>query len=236
MDKMEKLLFVDDETLVLKSLKRTFHDLPYEIFTAESAEEGFAVLEKNDFAMVASDQRMPGMPGSKFLGIVRKKWPKTVRILLSGHSDLQAVIDSVNQGNIFRYIAKPWEKGDLIKQVEDAVLFHRFIIKFNEMGQVQLGNDGPATERFKGAVEMAGAVCHEFNQPMQIISGYSDMLLDEEALSDEMRGFLVEILTQITKMADITKKLMSLNRYVTREYMGDTKVIDIEKSAELKGN
>jgi len=110
----EKILFVDDEPLVLDAIRRILRD-KFQICIAEGGEKGLAAVKENGpFAVVVSDMRMPGMNGAEFLSRIRKDAPDTVRMLLTGFTDLQAAIAAVNEGNIFRFLTKPCKKEELV--------------------------------------------------------------------------------------------------------------------------
>lgn len=115
------LLFVDDEVNILGALKRLFRPLGYTILTAESGAEALALLEKQSVDLVVSDMRMPQMSGDELLEHVRRQWPEVVRILLTGYADLGATIAAINRGEIYRYIAKPWDDNDIVIVVRDAL-------------------------------------------------------------------------------------------------------------------
>lgn len=117
-----KLLCVDDERNVLRALERIFMDDDYEILTAISGEDGLAVLAENsDVQVVVSDFRMPGMNGVEFLRQVCEKYPETVRIVLSGYADTGAVVSAINEGQIYKFVSKPWSDEELRQTVAKAV-------------------------------------------------------------------------------------------------------------------
>ena len=115
------VLFVDDETNILSALKRLFRPQGYVIHIADSGAAALAVLEKEHVDLVVSDMRMPEMNGAQLLEQVRNRWPDTVRILLTGYSEMSATVDAINKGGIYRYIAKPWEENDLAMTVRNAL-------------------------------------------------------------------------------------------------------------------
>ncbi len=115
------LLFVDDEENILRSLKRLFRPLRYRVLTASSAALGLEVFEQEEIDLVISDMRMPEMDGAAFLKAVAARWPDTVRILLTGYADMESTIRAVNEGNIYRYVSKPWEEHDLCSTVKQAL-------------------------------------------------------------------------------------------------------------------
>jgi response regulator RpfG family c-di-GMP phosphodiesterase len=121
----ETVLFVDDEPAILSSLKRLFRKSSFNCCFAESGEEGLKLLEQQPFDLIVSDMRMPKMSGAEFLAIARSKWPDTIRILLTGHSDISSTIDALNKGGIYRYISKPWNDQELDEAIEQSLRLRR---------------------------------------------------------------------------------------------------------------
>ena len=119
-NKKGKILCVDDEPNILRSLQWLLQK-EYEVHTALSGQDGLALIGQHDFDAVVSDQRMPGMMGSEFLREVRLRSPRTMRMLLTGYSDLAAILRSVNEGEVFRFIHKPWKFNELLEVVGEAV-------------------------------------------------------------------------------------------------------------------
>lgn len=113
------ILYVDDEEQNLISMKATFRN-DYKVFTAKSGKEGLAVMKENDIHMVITDQRMPGMTGVEFLEVIVPEYPDTIRILLTGFSDIEAIIGAINSGRVFRYITKPWDENELRMTFENG--------------------------------------------------------------------------------------------------------------------
>lgn len=114
------LLLVDDEPNILASLKRLLRSAGYQILTASGGQEGLELLAHNEVDVIVSDQRMPGMTGVEFLRQVKKLHPDTVRIVLSGFTELQSVTDAVNEGAIYKFLTKPWDDAKLREHVEEA--------------------------------------------------------------------------------------------------------------------
>ncbi|MBI4681679.1 MAG: response regulator [Nitrospirae bacterium] len=115
------ILLVDDETNVVSSLERALIDEPYKIHTAGSGVEGLSILKGNRIKLVISDEKMPGMTGSEFLSVVKKLFPDTIRIMLTGHASLQAAMNAVNNGEIYRFFAKPWNEIELKLAIRSAI-------------------------------------------------------------------------------------------------------------------
>ncbi len=124
------VLFVDDEEPILRSLQRTLRKEPYRILTAGSGQEGLELLAREHVELVVSDQRMPVMTGAQFLNQVRDCSPDTVRVILSGYAEAGIIVDAINNGGVYRFIAKPWNDEDL-KQTLRQCLEHHHILKEN---------------------------------------------------------------------------------------------------------
>lgn len=119
-EKKGKVLCVDDEPNISRALQWLLQK-DFEVMIANSGQDGLALVRQHDFDVVISDQRMPMMTGVEFLREVRKMSPRAIRILLTGYSDLQAIIKSVNESEVYRFINKPWNISELPKVVEQAV-------------------------------------------------------------------------------------------------------------------
>ncbi|MBU0728973.1 MAG: response regulator [Proteobacteria bacterium] len=122
MNENVRILCVDDEKNVLKALNRLFMDEEYEVLLANSGEEGLETLAvEESVQVIISDYRMPGMNGVDFLKQVFERWPDTVRIVLSGYADTAAVVAAINEGQIYKFIPKPWNDDELKVTIAKAV-------------------------------------------------------------------------------------------------------------------
>ncbi len=119
------LLCVDDEENILSSLVRTFHPLNYRVLTATSGQRGLELLESESVDLVISDLRMPGMNGAEFLGQVAARWPRVIRILMTGYNDLDLTVSAINKGHIYYYLSKPWGINDIRSCVQRALEYRR---------------------------------------------------------------------------------------------------------------
>lgn len=136
----QEILVVDDEVEIIKSLRRQFMR-QYKVNIASSADEALKILKEKPIQVIISDQRMPGMNGSEFLSEVEKKYPDSIRMLLTGFADINAVIQAVNDGNIFRYVTKPWNPIELDNIVGEAFERHEMVVKNRELlEQLQQAN------------------------------------------------------------------------------------------------
>src|SRR5438093_1056749 len=119
MSERKTILVVDDEPDVVRSVKDLLR-LDYRVLGATRASEALEVMQKEPVQVVMSDQRMPEMSGVEFLRRVREMRPDAVRLLFTGYADIRAVIDAINQGNVYRYITKPWDPDELQTVIREA--------------------------------------------------------------------------------------------------------------------
>ncbi len=129
------ILFVDDEPHVTNALKRSLRKTPYKIMIANSAKEALEILNETVVDLVVSDEKMPNMSGSEFLSIVRRDYPDTIRIMLTGHATLDAAIQAINQGEIYRLLTKPCNEVDLTFTIQQALQQKYLMTKSKELIQ-----------------------------------------------------------------------------------------------------
>lgn len=136
------LLIVDDEDNVRKSLIRALRREQYEIHSACGGAEALELLETLPVGVIISDQRMPGMSGSEFLSIAKERFPDTVRIILSGYTELRSITDAINDGAIYKFLTKPWDDKLLAANIQDA--FEHYELKAENIrlsGELKKAND-----------------------------------------------------------------------------------------------
>ena len=120
-------MFVDDEINVLRSLKWLFSDGHYTFHGFDSPIEALEALGKNEFSVVVADQRMDEMTGTEFLEKVKEHYPDTVRILATAYADMEVTVNAINRGNVFRFIFKPWDDGELKQSIGNAVAHYELL-------------------------------------------------------------------------------------------------------------
>ena len=131
--KHHKLLFVDDEENILKSLLRLFHDEKYKIFTASRGADALKSLDKNKFSLILSDYRMPEMDGVEFLKLAKEKSPNSVRLILTGFADVNVAISAINEGEVYKFIEKPWKEEDFKIQIRRALEHYELVAEKEEL-------------------------------------------------------------------------------------------------------
>ena len=120
------ILIVDDEEAITESLALTLGP-EYPVYTAQSGAEGLEILDREEVALIICDQVMPGMTGVEFFETVVKRHPRPLRIMLTGYADMESLVRAINDGQIYRYIAKPWEPDDLRIDVRRAMESYRLM-------------------------------------------------------------------------------------------------------------
>jgi len=244
------LLIVDDEDEILKALHRQFRR-DYQVYTARSAEEGFRLLMENPIHVIISDQRMPKITGSEFLGKVKTEYPDAIRLLLTGYADIQAVISAVNEGNIFRYVTKPWDPVELSTIVRQAFeRYHLLVENRKLLIELQAGNArleqrvAERTTELKETLDKLqtvnmqkdlymGMAAHDLRSPITVIQGFTDLLLHPKTPPEDypeivyvIRETLHNMLKLLDDILDITtiesgKLTLRPHRVRLRSYMED---------------
>ena len=123
MNHKNRILLVDDEIRIIHSLKRILDRDKYEVYSTTAPEEALEIINNIELDVILCDQRMPNVPGTEVLLHARKVSPHTVRILMTGYSDINAVTSAINEGGIFYYFSKPWNNEEMIRKIEEAVSY-----------------------------------------------------------------------------------------------------------------
>ena len=124
-----KILCVDDEPNILSALRRMFMLSGFVVEEASSGAEALQKLEQEEFHLVLSDMQMPDMNGAEFLAQVRERWPKVMRLMLTGTADLNTAISAINEGEIYRYLTKPWNDEEVVSTVKSALERYALVLE-----------------------------------------------------------------------------------------------------------
>lgn len=114
------ILYIDDEVNNLVGFKANFRKF-YNVFTAQSAEEGRKILSESSINIIITDQKMPGITGIEFLQSILTEHPDPIRMILTGYTDLETVIDAINKGQVYKYITKPYSADELKVTFDNAL-------------------------------------------------------------------------------------------------------------------
>lgn len=201
------ILCVDDENDNLTALDRILQK-KYNILKATTAIEALEVLNhRSDIAIIISDQRMPMMTGVEFLEKSILTHPDTSKILMTGYVDIESAISAVNQGQIFRYLSKPWNITDLINTVDQAYEKYSLKIKINEKNkQLEIAlAELKVLEKTKNQFMIL--INHELKTPLTTILSFTE-LLNETALSEEQQLFTNRIVRSTEKLKNIIEDVL----------------------------
>jgi signal transduction histidine kinase len=170
-----KVLVVDDEPEVLRSVHNLLR-INYQVLTSESGPQALCALREDpEISVILSDQRMPGMSGVEVLHQAKVIRPETTRLLFTAHSDIRAVIDAINQGHVFRYIAKPWEPDELEAVIHQAVERRELIVERNRLvAELQTAN-AKLVEANRLKTSFLEVASHELNTPVTVVLGLTDL-------------------------------------------------------------
>ena len=171
------LLLVDDEPAILESLTQTLNK-EYDVVSAASAEEALQVLKHCKIDIILSDQRLPGISGVQFLEIVRKHHPRAVRLLMTGFAEFENLMQAVNNGQVFRFLIKPWRMDDLMGTLRDAARMFRA----EQQRQQLLDELSGVNQRLEKAVRERTLELEEANRQLQ----QRNQMLEKLALTDTL--------------------------------------------------
>ena len=216
------LLVVDDEPDLVQSVKDLLR-FDYRVLIATRAAEGLQIMEREKVHIVMSDQRMPEMTGVEFLKHLRDSHPDTVRLLFTAYADLNAVTDAINQGNVYRYISKPWEPDELKTVLRQAVDYYdlqeerRRLIREVQEKNEQLET---ANEELRRANDMKRAfirvASHELRTPLTIVMGLSELAKDTPGLKGPLHNWMNQInkaSIRLNERVDLVVKMLLAERF-----------------------
>lgn len=193
------LLVVDDEPDLVQSVKDLLR-FDYRVLCATRASDGLGIMEREKVHIVMSDQRMPEMTGVQFLSRLKQQFPETVRLLFTAYADMQAVTDAINQGSVYRYIAKPWEPDELRTVLRQATDFYDLqeerrglILQVQEKNrELEKANQelSRANDLKRAFIRVAS---HELRTPLTLILGLSELSKDQADVPAPLGDWLKQI-------------------------------------------
>lgn len=215
------ILYVDDEANNLIAFKSTFRR-KYTVFTAISASEGMKILHENEIHILIVDQRMPRTTGVEFLDIIRTAFPEPIRILLTGYSDIEAVIEAINKGEIYRYIKKPWDENELHATIQNAYEIYctRRELK-NKVAELEKTND--ELNRF------IYSISHDLRSPLSSVLGVLNLANMDKSIEDP-NGYMDMIEVCIKRMDAFILKVIEYYKSIRVE----SEIVNISFEEMLK--
>lgn len=191
-----KILYVDDRVNNLNSFKALFRR-DYEVFVAESPAIAMKILAEEKIKVVLSDYKMPDISGVIFLESVKDLYPETIRIMLTGHADLPAVVEAINRSEIFRFLAKPWSENELRKAIDASLNLY-------DQGSLLTIRNQELSKAYNELDKLVYSTAHDITGPLSNILGLLDLI-------DSDRENSLKYLSLIKKT---TKKLQYIARDV----------------------
>jgi signal transduction histidine kinase len=216
MGRRHTILVVDDEADVIASVQDLLR-LDYRVLGATRAEDGLQTLRQQEVHVVLTDQRMPGMSGVEFLRRVRESHPEVTRLLFTGYADIKAVIDAINQGNVFRYIAKPWDPEELQTIIRQAA--ERFDLleeRKRLLTDLRAKNEEleQTNRELRQAHELKAAfikvASHELRTPLTILMGLTDLALRAPGLAEPLKGWLTHAHKACVRLQRLVDQLIQM--------------------------
>lgn len=207
--KKASILCVDDEPDIVAALERLFRK-KYNVYKAYSGNNGLEILEKiRDICVIITDQRMPKMTGVEFLEKSLRTHPHAIRLLLTGYTDIESIIEAINSGQIYRYVTKPWDPVDLTTAVDRAVEKYSLLMELEEKNRALL----EALEELKTLDSAKNhfmmLVNHELRTPLTVILSYLE-LFEETKISGEQKIFLKNIKQASYRLKDMIANVLEL--------------------------
>ena len=201
MSDKHKILCIDDEQDIVDALYRMFRK-DYEVFTATSGTEALHILKENKIAVIICDQKMPEMNGVETLKKSIEIDPECIRILLTGYTDIESVIESINSGEVYRYMTKPWDPVDLVNTVKKSI--EKYSLKKElEKAYKELQTLDQAKTQFMFLIN------HELKTPLTVLTSYTD-ILKETKIDDEQTQFISKIQQSNDKLSLIINESLNL--------------------------
>jgi signal transduction histidine kinase len=221
---MDPILIVDDEKDILEALRRMLRGV-YEVEIAESPFEALKRVQSRVYHVIVSDQRMPEMTGVEFLEKVKKLSPLSTRVLLTGYTDIESVIDSINRGNIYRYVSKPWEPEELKITLNQANEAFRLKKELEEKNRNLEKAYQELTLLDKAKSKFLTLVSHELNTPLTILNSFVELISERtsELPADFSKAFL-SIQGATHRLSDIVTEVVDYVRLESKVEMNKTEV------------
>jgi CheY-like chemotaxis protein len=213
---------VDDNPVNIKIEQAILGKSGYRTVSASSGRECIRTLMEFDPDLILLDICMPEMNGIEVCKTLKKeKHLMDIPVIFITASTDNEILKEAFESGATDYVRTPINRVELLTRIKSALTERKLVESY--IGE----------ERLKGILEMAGAVCHEINQPMQAISGYSEILLMGISTDNPLYKNVKKIKDQVVRMGTIARKLAGITRYETKSYVGDLRIIDIEKASEM---
>src|SRR3954470_14449157 len=203
------ILVVDDEPDVVQSVKDLLR-LDYNVLGTTKAEEAVRLMQEHEVNVVMTDQRMPEMTGVELLSRIKGPYPEATRLLFTGYADIRAVIEAINQGNVYRYITKPWDPDELQTIIREACERHDLIVQRRVlMDQLEKTNAElrEANDLKAAFIQVAS---HELRTPLSILLGYSELSRKVGEVPAPTKQWLTRIHTAGARLKSLIDQIIQM--------------------------
>lgn len=217
-----EVLIADDDPIALKLLERNLRDWGYQVTAVEDGEKAWKVFQGECAPQLAIlDWQMPGIDGVNLCTELKKqeRSQPLYLIVLTARNEPGDSVQCLQSG-ADDYIAKPFDTDELKARVSVG------------QGILEIQAEFREKEKLQGALEMAGAVCHELNQPLQIVLGFTELLLMQTKPDDQRFSIVENIQEGVERIGRLTQKLMKLTTYKSKPYLGRSNIADIDQALE----
>jgi len=236
---VNRILIVDDEKDNLQALMRLLRG-QFEVVTTVSPFEALKLVQQGAFSVVISDQRMPEMKGVELLEKIKHASPLTTRVLLTGYTEIESVIDAINRGNVYRYIAKPWDPEELktvIRQADEAYSLRREVEEKNRelsAANIQLQTALTALKQLDHAKHrFLSLISHELNTPLTVMTSFLSLLTEKhDQLGEDGAKAVKAISRAAQRLSDIVAEVLV---YIRLDLDGELALSSVDLVALLKG-
>lgn len=212
------ILYLDDDKENLDGFRLTFKR-DYKILTTTSPKEALKLLEEQSIQLVIADQRMPEVSGAEFLARVVELYPDTMRILLTGYSDMDAIVEAINKGRIFHYLTKPWQYDEIKHVINNALeVYHlkmenkHLLESMKELNRELYTAKAKAEEADRLKTAFLANMSHEIRTPLNSIMGFTHLLVYEEISQDKRESFFNVVKRSAEELACIIDDILDISR------------------------
>ncbi|WP_044200840.1 hybrid sensor histidine kinase/response regulator [Flammeovirga sp. OC4] len=243
------VLYVDDEQQNLVSFRAGFRKV-YKVLIANSGDEALEILkeEHQNISVVISDQRMPKMTGVELFENVRELYPDIMRIVLTGYSDVQDIINAISKGEVYRYITKPWNRDELMVTIDNAIEAYNLKVENRRLFYSLQEANEKLEEKVKSRTKalqvqneelieldgeknhLIGIVAHDLKSPLSQIDGLIELMkFDMETFSSEQKEYISMIQDSIKKQEELITQILDLNALESQASNLTIRPLDISK-------
>ncbi|MBL7828679.1 MAG: histidine kinase [Saprospiraceae bacterium] len=215
------ILYVDDEPENLFSFQAAFRRF-FDVLTAENAEDAINLLEKEPIAVLLCDQRMPGITGAELLALAKDRWPKVVRILVTGYSDMSVVVEAINKGNTYYYVTKPWNTEELRLILQNAKAKWQLETEYEALVVEKHLIEKKALEAEKAAIEARWSALHGKLQPHFLFNALNTIPQLIRAHPEQATAFtlaLARLLRRLIEQPETLTNLLAEEVAIAKDYL-----------------